>query len=401
MLFGLFPGLEELSSGGYYVRFYAKTLPPKPWPRKVAGVFAYITSDERELGPEPRTDRASRGLIRMHHDIDLRDKATEFPRLFGLIYNFFEGQRIPITEVQYRGRFTMMVLEDEDTGLMKVMRSVARVPCYYLFELELDRAHGLPAGRIEPTATIHDDSSYQNLRPGIIVNGGSQFSTAGVLLEDEFGDRMFSVASHGFSGTSPEVMHPTYNGRCIGNIARPFPNTDVSLAHLQPGDVFSNENFESPYQTQKPGPLNRLLRAADIKKNDRVFMNSAFTGLTDGTTGEGPLAFTRPPHQPNAAKHGWIPTQWNYMGQGSAEQYVNGSNGSVIWNEDGKIISFFRYAPQKLSFEDWCQGMTCDFLIDGKFTIVPVTYVVRCFSPILVFFFFVFVLRTGAFVILI
>lgn len=82
MLFGLFPGVEQLSSGGYYVRFYTKTLPPKPWPRKVAGVFAYITSDESDLFidswqelyflhilPEKRKAKANRARSGSHKEV--------------------------------------------------------------------------------------------------------------------------------------------------------------------------------------------------------------------------------------------------------------------------------------------------------------------------------------------
>lgn len=39
MLFGLFPGVNQTSFNEFYVKFLFKSLPPKPWPRKVAGVF--------------------------------------------------------------------------------------------------------------------------------------------------------------------------------------------------------------------------------------------------------------------------------------------------------------------------------------------------------------------------
>lgn len=55
-------------------------------------------------------------------------------------------------------------------------------------------------------------------------NGASHFTTAGILLKDQFGDRFVTAASDGLP-KSNEVMYLTHYGRYIGEIVVAYPYT--------------------------------------------------------------------------------------------------------------------------------------------------------------------------------
>ena len=340
----------------------------------MAGVFTYLTVDIGDEGPLPPVSGAllAPAQIRIHRDVDLREKDAEFPRLFRLIFNVFKSSGIGITEVQYWGTCAVVVLGDPETDMSKVPRSGASVTCVYFFEYKLDRANSLPARRvIEPTDAITDSTSSDVLRPGVMLSspekGASHSTTAGILLEDQKGNRFVSVASNELP-RSTEVMHPTHDGRHIGDIALSFPNTGLSLVRLKPGEAFVNGHPESPYQITPPAPLSGFIYSKDIRLRDNIHMNSAIPGWGEGMVVA--EAYTCAPNQPAAPADAWIETNWTYHGQGSAQDLVDGTCGSAMWDDNGKVVSFFRYAPRQLPLVDLCQSTACDFLIDGGYKVV-------------------------------
>ncbi|KAJ5383031.1 hypothetical protein N7517_000942 [Penicillium concentricum] len=58
---------------------------------------------------------------------------------FKLVFDFFNENQISITDVQYWGKFFVIVLEDEETDLTKVPCDVGCCNCFYLFENEVGR----------------------------------------------------------------------------------------------------------------------------------------------------------------------------------------------------------------------------------------------------------------------
>lgn len=63
----------------------------------------------------------------------------------------------------------------------------------------------------------------------------------------------------------------------------------------------------------------------------------------------------------------WISSRWVYLGQGFSQQQqraVDGLSGSVIWNDDGNVLGFFRYDPTSGHFRDWALMVSADHVIE-------------------------------------
>jgi hypothetical protein len=115
--------------------YYLPSLPLKPWPRKVAGVPCFLTTNPNNQGSVIPIERPSRSRIMVSSDLNFRDNEDAKDELYKLIREFFEQSSISITEIQYWGSVVVIVLEcDDESVLSAVPRFVARCPCFYLFE---------------------------------------------------------------------------------------------------------------------------------------------------------------------------------------------------------------------------------------------------------------------------
>ena len=77
-----------------------------------------------------------------------------------------------------------------------------------------------------------------------------------------------------------------------------------------------------------------------------------------------------PSDDPQEPQQIWFTTQWSYMGQDSAADMVDGVCGSAIWNDDHRVLGFFRYAPVEGLYKDYCLSVAADHLIDGGYSVV-------------------------------
>lgn len=85
MLYNAFPGLLCLSYGANYVHLLMSKLPSKPYPRTIAGIRAYFTTDPRDEGPLPPIKRPGRGRFRLHEDIEGQFDEGKRHQIFYLI----------------------------------------------------------------------------------------------------------------------------------------------------------------------------------------------------------------------------------------------------------------------------------------------------------------------------
>jgi len=205
----------------------------------VVGVPSYFTTDPDDDGPSPPIKRSSKSNIRISRDFDGRNLEEKVDDVFELIVEFFTKANIPITEMQYWNNFLVIVLEDRETNLNNVPRSVACCPCYYLFEDEMGRPRDFPARRInEPTRDVVDNGQYGILRPGIMLSSGRHptedmevLTSSGVLVKDRLGNQYMTVASHGFP-FGDKVFHPLAGQREIGKVIMELSHTDVAIVKL-------------------------------------------------------------------------------------------------------------------------------------------------------------------------
>lgn len=379
----MLPGTERVDYDRRVLVYLLNQLPPKPWPKKIAGLPCYLTTDPNDLGPTIPIRHQSCSRIRISADLDLRNNEAAVDLVFDLVRDFFLQSNISITEIQYWGHIVIIVLENEhenDKVLQVVPRSVAQCNCFYLFESMMARPGLLPVRRIEQTSfTVVDDSRYETLRPGVVLSSGKHpedgseiLTSSGVLVRDRLGFDYMTVAAHGFPGLpfDGNVYHPRGSDIAVGELSQELTHTDVALVKLKQGIDFINEPFENTIIPTPPSRFTGFIRAAEARIGDNVFLDSAFSGFVEGTNG--PHASLRvpadDPHQPEQV---WIRTRWVYMGQDANQMLVNSVCGSPIWNDDNKVLGFFRYAPSSGVFLDWCMSVSADHLLDKGYYIVP------------------------------
>lgn len=93
--------------------FHLDQLPAKPWPKKIAGVPCYLTTDPTDPGPTIPLRFRSHSRIEVADNLDLRDNETSTDFVFDLVCDFFAETNISITEIQFWGHIVIIVLEDE------------------------------------------------------------------------------------------------------------------------------------------------------------------------------------------------------------------------------------------------------------------------------------------------
>ncbi|KAL3482733.1 hypothetical protein BJX62DRAFT_245593 [Aspergillus germanicus] len=383
LLLDIFPGAHRVEFNERVLVFYFDQLPAKPWPKKVAGVPCYLTDNENDRGPSFPTRHRSLSRITVADHLDLRGKEEATDRIFNLAKDYFNSSCIPVSEIQFWGRVMIIVLDDiqSDGILIKVPRSIAKCNCFYLFEEEVGRPPLLPVMRSKSASTRAgeiDDSLYDNLRPGVILSSGKRpeddsefFTSSGVLVKNVNGDKLLTVAAHGFPGHPHDcrVYHPNHSGKSVGEVIMEIAHTGIALVRLDEGVEFSNETFEN---TVIPGPSVKFTgfsRTTETRIGDNVYLDSPFSGFLEGTRLAHAILRV-PSDDPLAVEQKWIRCQWHYMGQGSGEAIVDGICGSAIWDDDHKVVGFFRYAPASGIFVDSCLTVAADQLLDKGYTLV-------------------------------
>lgn len=419
LLATLFPSTEMISFDNGVLVFHLAILPARPWPKTVAGVPCYFTTDPNNLGPHvPIIERKSRSNIILAGECDFRDNEGSKDRVFGVVRGFFREVCISITEIQYWGNFVVIVLEYEDMGsLTQVPKYVGGCPCYYLFESEMGRRPRKLSGEevpgrftAEDMARVGvDDIRYDILRPGILSSSDRQPDAAmssGVLVQDSFGNRYMTTAAVPHTG---KIYHPHGNGSDrgveieieIGQRATKLPHCDIMLVKLNDHVQFTNEPFENTL-IPTPAPAFKLTgfaRATDTKPGSYIALHSPYTGFIEGIreihsflripTNTDTGTDTNPIPDPNSNPNPipilipipvqkkqdqiWLKCQWNYMCQDSSTRLAdNGSGirGSPIWNSEGLVTGFFRDAPTSGRFRDWCLSVSGVCLVEMGYTIV-------------------------------
>jgi hypothetical protein len=379
LLASIFPENIGIGNDGLFLYFLQKTMPPKPWPKTIAGLPFYIA---REMGPQHTPMPNARPVHRNNGSIaenrNCRDMKNWDP-LFNIIKNHFQDLGISITEVMYWGNSVTIILEHRNTNTAKLPYMAANIPCLYMYEEEVGRPPMPQARRVtDPTQGNPDNSEYDTLQPGLRVTSDylpsepDKFlsTTSGVLVRDRVGNEFMTAAAHGFPGEcGTQVIHPLpVGGRSIGDIIMEVSHTDVALVKLAEAERFSNVTFQNNY-IPEPVQFQKLISVMDLQRWDIVVLDSPDTGCIEGNF----MATSRrrvPIDDHASPEQQWIVTVWLYNGQDSASDLPEGMSGSAIWTRNGDVLGFFRYAPKDGVMKDWCVGIAADELINRGFTLV-------------------------------
>ena len=384
MLMQIFPNTHGFGSDGSFLYIYVSEMPPKPWPKTIAGLPLY-------LAPRPGPDHCPMPVSWSVHRrngtiadrINGRDMKPWAP-LFQAVRDHFLALKISITQVIYWGNYLDIVLEDRDVDTSKLPWKAAQILCKYLYADQMGTPRLPQARRLtDPTPGNPDQSQYTSLQPGMRISSGHiasrpgmfQATTSGVLVKDLNRNEFMTVASHGFLGEcGTNVHHPLpTDGRKIGELIYEVTHTDIAMVKLEPHEKFVNVTFESDYITQ-PIQLKQLAQADKLRKGDAVVLDSPDTGCIDGIF-QAPAYQRVPTDDPTESKQHWVLTTWYYMGQDSGLNLQAGMCGSAIWTEEGDVVGFFRYAPAQVNgnggaMQDWCAATAADELINRGFTLV-------------------------------
>lgn len=379
LLTNLFPS-DGVGFDGWCLTYWLKVLPPKPWPKTIAGVPCYFTLDLNDHGPIPPLIPAHWGNPRIGQDIDGLN-FSNWDIVFHLIKEYFNEVEIPITEVQYWGSFVMIILENRNSDVTKFPNRVANIRCNYLYEDQMGRPEVPQARRVlEPMPGNPDESQYDILGPGLRLAsdhdpsdpGAYLRTSAGVLVRDSVGNTFMTAASHGFpSEWGTTIYHPSPNGGLsIGELVMEITHTDVAMVKLNTDKEFANVTFQNDIFTE-PMQLRQFVRAGRTR-GGIVMLDSPDTGFIEGTLRLS--SFTKiPSDNPLEPLQHWIRTTWVYTGQDTSQDLSHGICGSAIWDEDGSVFGFFRYAPNTGVMKDWCAGIAADELMDRGYTIFDPT----------------------------
>ncbi|OIW30892.1 hypothetical protein CONLIGDRAFT_700504 [Coniochaeta ligniaria NRRL 30616] len=383
-LFSIFPGTVVISMIEPFLMLGMQSLPPKPWPKTVAGLiphfYVYPEGEPMLLprGPAPigLLSRSSRTIA---NELDGRD-TQDWSAIFQAVQVDFEQQGIAITEVIYWGNCITIVLESRNVDKTKPPRRVGRLTCDYLFEDDMGRSSSPRARRPTDHAPGQpDESNYPTLQPGLRVAsshipGDQQYTstTTGVLVKDRDGKRFMTAAAQGFpAACGSNVYHPDPRSRVIGKLATRLDQTDIALVELKEQESFLNVTFKNA-DTPAPVQLGRLLPRNNLRRFDSMWIDSPDTGSIEGTLIA--TAMTRiPPDDGHALlpTQAWVNTTWSYMGQDA--DLPEGMCGSAMLRatDDGglDVAGFFRYAPARGPFLGYCCGTAAEELIARGYTL--------------------------------
>jgi hypothetical protein len=347
VLQNLFPTTYSVSLHGLFLIIRVRRLPPKPWPLSVAGLPFYITTNEWDC-PWVRGKYGRGG--RILEDLDAQHCVTD--EIFDAVTSYFDSHTdVKITAVRWSiGSWRITV--PDGTLVQKLPMVVARTPCGYVFEPQIQRPVEMAYRPKEPSLISCDDSTYTNLHPGTML-GGSRFggtasvpargellTTSRVLYKDCRRNEYTTVAGHGFPLGEERVSHPSSNGTAIADTEYHLGPSDIALARLRPGFSYQNKSFENT-TTSKSSALNQIRSPSELKFPEFLYMDDPFTGYAEGLW----IATERRrvPSDEDVSTLTWVRHEWMWMGQGLVEELAEGFYGSPVWDEDGNLVLFFRF----------------------------------------------------------
>lgn len=135
----IYPGTQQVDLVGQVLIFTVADMPPRPWPKTVAGVTPHFTP-----ASGPSTMSRPYGFSILGPDASVlpgKDgrHMDDWRPLFMVLRAHFERIGVPITEVIYRWEYIVIILESRDADVKKLPRSVTHIRCLYLYDDEMWR----------------------------------------------------------------------------------------------------------------------------------------------------------------------------------------------------------------------------------------------------------------------
>lgn len=348
-LASLFPTTFAVGVRPPFLLFRVRTIPPKPWPISVAGLPPRFTTDEHQPGWNMGKVGTGPKLL-LQYNLQRKDEFSD--KVLKDAINSLIEQKLDFIDLRWYGAFWVVSLPGKETSFQKIPSFLAGQGCYYRFSESEDclpaALQGKPPTGIQYDNTIYADEVGSILRPGIIVSSSVTTSTvdgkeirnfksttSGLMVVNQDGDKFITIAAHGFEQDGL-VWHPNpHHGKIIGNIVESIPDADIAIVKLNKGLRYTNHTFGT---AENPGGKAMVGISPNYPPHtligDIISMDNPYSGFCEGQI----VALGA--KIGNSGKH-YIPHTWTILQSG--EEVVDGSCGSVILDDDGRVVGFFRY----------------------------------------------------------
>lgn len=396
MLYNVFPGTRNVAEGRRrsFLIFQVENPPEKPWPLTVGGVPVTITDGMDGRGPLFPRQRLVPSKIQICSQFSEQNLSSGIVlRTLAREVNAFFQQNLPgvrLLELMYTKDEALYAILANEVSLNTIRQQlparIANRMVGYMRDEELMRSQwaDLPAKRLinpRPTEAIIDDTPYDVLRPGVIICSHTfkdnahpaWFSTtSGVQVENSVGNRFMTAASHGV-GVNECVWQIASQGenKLLGRAVQEISFTDVSLVDLEQGVTFSNETFEN--EAGEVPQFTRLFgedTTRDTVVEGVCYLNSPYTGNMDGVAVMNSVKLERSSHPTEDALR-YVLYNWTYMGQEEGnpdkERPPDGTCGSVIWDDDGVLLGFYRYYIAKGPFAGFAAAVNASEVVNAGY----------------------------------
>jgi len=163
-------------------------------------------------------------------------------------------------------------------------------------------------------------------------------------------------ASHGFPIGEDTVYHPDPSGTGIGEVKYRLDTTDIALVKLGDGITFENKSFQSSGQPSGVEFTQVVEDIHELEIGTVLSMDTPFTGHVEaayyGTK------WARISNDSPDLKCQWVTQHWGWYGQDTDAIPTDSSCGSPVWDEDGKLVCFFRYLTRSGPFAGFGFGVS-------------------------------------------
>lgn len=168
-------------------------------------------------------------------------------------------------------------------------------------------------------------------------------TTSGIIVEDDYGHKYLTMASHGFPLGCESVYHPNADGARLCRIHDRLTDSDIALWRISSPQSFHNETFAARLldgTNNPPQKVGGILDPIDMRAYDEVTMNNPFLGFCIGVHIR--VQLTKVPSDDPVTEHCWITNEWTYFGNG-VDEPVDGCCGAPVLDQSGNVVGFFRF----------------------------------------------------------
>lgn len=286
--------------------------------------------------------------------------------LRGLFDSIFAALRgylpaLKVQEIIIKAGKILNVVVDDSVDLVTVRDQkplpswVAGLFTLYLNKKDVPVPEELAQRAVKPDwrSGVVDDEPYSTLRPGVLVSSKANAeetltTTSGVLVKDPQGHQFMTAASHGVGPDETLFQRlPLDGARIVGRAVLEISFTDIALIKLADNREFTNELFEEPAGIDS-GPQHRLTRLWGESPDDTmqildtVYMNSPFVGLEEAVLcGVNAKLHQEPTDHPVEKELEYSVMSWYWSGQDA--HFAASLCGNAIWDQEGRVVGFFRY----------------------------------------------------------